>query len=284
MRAAQKLINGEYVAESGFSKSGHSGVACPMKVEVLGCSGGIGGGLRTTSILVDDRILIDVGTGIGVLSIEQLKRIKHVFLTHSHLDHTAGLPLFADTVFDSLLEEPLQIYARPETIDALKAHMFNDIMWPNFALLPDAENAVLRYRPIASGEQVSFGNVSLRAVEVHHSVPSVGYCIEANGQVLAFSGDTKTNKTLWPVLNAYKNLKALVIEVSFPNDQSDLAEQSGHYCPVTLARDLEKLEHSPEIWVTAMKPGTESVIFEEVEAAMPGKKINRLSAGDAFEL
>ena len=255
-----------------------------MKVEVLGCSGGIGGGLRTTSILVDDRILIDVGTGIGVLSIEQLKRIKHVFLTHSHLDHTAGLPLFADTVFDSLLEDPLQIYARAETLDALRAHMFNDIMWPDFSTLPDADNAVLRYNEIASGDLVSFGNVALRAVEVHHSVPSVGYCIEANDQVLAFSGDTKTNRTLWPVLNAYENLKALVVEVSFPNDQAELAEQSGHYCPMTLARDLEKLEHSPEIWVTAMKPGTEATIFEELEAAIPQKVINRLHAGDAFEL
>lgn len=284
MLTTRNQVHGDYVAKHGFLPGGDIGVARPMKVEVLGCSGGIGGGLRTTSILVDNRILIDVGTGIGVLSIDQLRTIKHVFLTHSHLDHTAGLPLFADTVFDSLLEDPLQIYARAETIDALKKHMFNDIMWPNFALLPDADSAVLRYNEIASGDMVSFGNVSLRAVEVHHSVPSVGYCIEANGQVLAFSGDTKTNKTLWPVLNSYKNLKALVIEVSFPNDQAELAEHSGHYCPQTLAKDLEKLEHKPEIWVTAMKPGTEARIFEEVEAAMPHQKINRLNAGDAFEL
>lgn len=255
-----------------------------MKVEILGCSGGIGGGLRTTSILVDNRILIDAGTGIGVLSIEQLRSIRHVFLTHSHLDHTAGLPLFADTVFDSLVGDPLRIYARGETIQALQSHMFNDIMWPNFAQLPDPQNAVLKYNVIAPGDVVTFGNVALRAVEVHHSVPSVGYCIEANDKVLAFSGDTKTNETLWPVLNAYPNLKALVIEVSFPNDQAELAERSGHYCPETLARDLQKLDHEPEIWVTAMKPGAESTIFDEVEAAIPGQKIRRLTAGDTFEL
>lgn len=284
MQSARKRIRGDYVAKEGFTPSGHTGVARQMKVEVLGCSGGIGGGLRTTSILIDNRILIDVGTGIGVLSIDQLRNIKHVLLTHSHLDHTAGLPLFADTVFDSLVGDPLQIYARAETIDALKKHMFNDVMWPDFALLPDADNAVLKYNEIASGDLISFGNVALRAVEVHHSVPSVGYCIEANGEVLAFSGDTKTNQTLWPVLNSYKNLKALVIEVSFPNEQAELAEQSGHYCPNTLAADLKKLEHSPEIWVTAMKPGTEARIFGELESAIPHQKINRLHAGDAFEL
>ncbi len=284
MVASCDHLDGNRLEHCALERNGHTGVAETMKVEVLGCSGGIGGGLRTTSILIDDRILIDAGTGIGVLSIEQLRNIRHVFLTHSHLDHTAGLPLFADTVFDSLVGDPLQIYARGETIQALQSHMFNDIMWPNFALLPEPETPVLKYNVITPGELVRFDNVALRAVEVHHSVPSVGYCIEANGQVLAFSGDTKTNRTLWPVLNSYERLKALVIEVSFPNDQAELAERSGHYCPETLARDLEKLEHQPEIWVTAMKPGAESTIFEEVEAAIPGQTIHRLSAGDSFEL
>lgn len=255
-----------------------------MKVDVLGCSGGIGGGLRTTSILVDDRILIDAGTGIGVLSIEQLRHIRHVFLTHSHLDHTAGLPLFADTVFDSLVGDPLQIYGRGETIQALQSHMFNDIMWPNFAQLPEPETPVLEYNIITPGEVVAFDNLALRAVEVHHAVPSVGYCIEANGQVLAFSGDTKTNETLWPVLNEYQQLKALVIEVSFPNDQAELAERSGHYTPATLAKDLTRLNHRPEIWVTAMKPGAENSIFDELEAAIVDREIHRLTAGDTFEL
>lgn len=255
-----------------------------MKVEVLGCSGGIGGGLRTTSILVDNRILIDAGTGIGVLSIAQLRNIRHVFLTHSHLDHTAGLPLFADTVFDSLVGDPLQIHARCETIEALRRHMFNDVMWPDFSKLPYPETPVIEFNVISPGEVVPFDNVALRAVEVHHSVPSVGYCIEANGQVLAFSGDTKTNQTLWPVLNEYDQLKALVIEVSFPNNQAELAERSGHYCPLTLAKDLESLRHRPEIWVTAMKPGAESTIFDEVESAIADRKIHRLTAGDTFEL
>ncbi len=284
MQAQRKAMNGQGLGNAPLGNDENIGVAGPMKVQVLGCSGGIGGGLRTTSILVDERILIDAGTGIGVLSIDQLRDIRHVFLTHSHLDHTAGLPLFADTVFDSLVGDPLQIYGRGETIQALQSHMFNDIMWPNFALLPTEETPVLTYNVIAPGDLVSFGNVALRAVEVHHSVPSVGYCIEANGQVLAFSGDTKTNRTLWPVLNEYENLRALVIEVSFPNDQAELADRSGHYCPATLAEDLKKLTHQPEIWVTAMKPGAESTIFEEVEAAIPQQKIHRLTAGDTFEL
>lgn len=58
-----------------------------MKVRVLGCSGGINQGVATTSFLVDDDILIDAGTGVGDLSLEEMRRIKPVFISHSHLDH-----------------------------------------------------------------------------------------------------------------------------------------------------------------------------------------------------
>jgi ribonuclease BN (tRNA processing enzyme) len=72
-----------------------------MKVRVLGCSGGIGGyHLRTTSMLVDHDILIDAGTGVADLSLAELALIDHVFLTHSHLDHIASLPLLIDSVSD----------------------------------------------------------------------------------------------------------------------------------------------------------------------------------------
>ena len=44
-----------------------------MKLRVLGCSGGIGGRhLRTTSLLVDNDILIDAGTGVGDVSLAEL--------------------------------------------------------------------------------------------------------------------------------------------------------------------------------------------------------------------
>ncbi len=255
-----------------------------MRVKVLGCSGGIGAGLRTTAILIDDDILIDAGTGIGDLSLPELRRIRHVFLTHSHLDHTAGLPLFTDSIFDTLMMRELQVYGRVETLRAIQDHIFNDVMWPDFSMIPSKENPALRYNEIAPGDVIEFDNVALRAVNVHHSVPAVGYLIEANNKVIAFSGDTMTNQTLWPVLNDCDRLEALVIEVSFPDSQEELATMSGHYCPRTLAEDLGKLSHDPEIWVTAMKPGGEDIIFAEVLQALRGRKVQRLRRGDCFEL
>ncbi|MDH3590198.1 MAG: MBL fold metallo-hydrolase, partial [Gammaproteobacteria bacterium] len=91
-----------------------------MRVRVLGCSGGIGQGLRTTSILIDDDILIDAGTGVGDLCLDALSRIRHVFITHSHLDHIVSLPMLIDYNFKRLLTDPLRVYANRQTIDALR--------------------------------------------------------------------------------------------------------------------------------------------------------------------
>jgi hypothetical protein len=112
-----------------------------------------------------------------------------------------------------------------------------------------------------------------------HSVPSLGFTVRNSGGVFAVSGDTKTNETLWPVLNACDDLRVLVIEVSFPDEMESLATESGHYTPKSLTDDLKRLRHEPDIWLTGMKPGEESRILEQVVKAAPGKNIQMLSRG-----
>ena len=102
-----------------------------MKLRILGCSGGIGGDLRTTSMLLDDDVLIDAGTGVGDLSIGALAAIDHIFLTHSHMDHVACVPFVADTV-GWLREKPITVHATRATLDILKEHLFNWKLWPDF--------------------------------------------------------------------------------------------------------------------------------------------------------
>ena len=91
-----------------------------MKVRVLGCSGAIAKDCRTTAFLIDDSILIDAGTGVGDLTLDEMRKIDHVFLTHSHLDHIAALPLMLDAV-GSLRSAPVQIHALSATVEALRA-------------------------------------------------------------------------------------------------------------------------------------------------------------------
>lgn len=250
-----------------------------MRIRVLGCSGGIGAGARTSAMLVDDDVLIDAGTGIGDLDLEDIDTIRHVFLTHSHLDHVAGLPLLVDRVFDEDVGMPLTVYARKETLDAVQAHLFNGVIWPDFGKLPSAENPMLRYQVCSPGDTITIGHRDFHAVEVMHSVPSLGFTVQDSGGAFAVSGDTKTNETLWPVLNACDDLKILVIEVSFPDEMKSLAQDSGHYTPKSLIADLMQLRHEPEIWLTGMKPGEEQRIFRQVVKLAPDKNIQMLSRG-----
>jgi len=230
-------------------------------------------------MLVDDDVLIDAGTGIGDLALEDLDSIRHVFLTHAHLDHIAGLPMLVDRVFDENFTEPMTVYAREETLRAIRDHLFNGIIWPDFTRLPSAENPMLRFRVCSPGDTVTIRHRDFYAVDVMHSVPSLGYTVQNAGGAFAVSGDTKTNETLWPVLNACDDLRVLVIEVSFPDEMEQLAAEAGHYCPRTLTRDLERLNHSPEIWLTGMKPGEEDTILQQVIKAAPDRNIHMLSRG-----
>ena len=230
-------------------------------------------------MLVDDDVLIDAGTGVGDLELEDIDTIRHVFLTHAHLDHIAGLPMLVDQVFDENFTMPLTVYARAETISALQDHLFNGVIWPDFAELPSVENPMLRYHVCSPGDTITIDHRSFHAVDVDHSVPSLGFTVQNSGGAFAVSGDTKTNETLWPVLNACDDLRLLVIEVSFPDEMKDLAQESGHYTPRSLIEDLRRLRHDPEIWLTGMKPGEEQRIFRQVVKAAPNKNIQMLSRG-----
>ena len=162
-----------------------------MKIRILGWSGGIGGRhLRTTSILVDHDILIDCGTGVADLSIAELAQIDHVFLTHSHMDHIACLPLMADTVGD-MRNRPLIVHALPATEEILRAHVFNWAIWPDFTEIPTPERPCLRFEPIAVGQVVDLQQGRrLVPLPANHAVPAVAYQLDSGRASLVFSGDT----------------------------------------------------------------------------------------------
>ena len=140
-----------------------------MRFEVLGCSGGIGGNLRTTSFLVDDDVLIDAGTGATDLSLTQLAKIDHVFLTHSHLDHIAAIPWIVDTV-GSARDKPLVVHALDATIKALKEHIFNWRIWPDFTQIPTADQPYLKFESMTIGAAVKLGARTIIAVASNHVV------------------------------------------------------------------------------------------------------------------
>ncbi len=254
-----------------------------MKVRVLGCSGGVGIGLRTTAIIIDDDVLIDAGSGVGDLSLAEMSNIRHIFLTHTHMDHFAFLPLLVDSIFDSI-KEPIVVHAQASTINALKAHIFNWTIWPDFAELPTKQSPVMRYKIMEPGEILTIKDRDFEMIEVNHIVPGVAYRVEASGGAFAYSGDTTTNDNLWDKLNACKVLKFLIIETAFANSELELSKKAGHYTPQLLAEDIKKLHHNPKIYISHTKPGQEDKIVSECRQAMSSRNIMRLNGGQVFEL
>lgn len=253
-----------------------------MKLRVLGCSGGIGGNLRTTSFLLDHDILIDAGTGVSELSLTELSLIDHVFVTHSHLDHIACLPFMVDSV-GFMRDRPLTLYATEDTLDILRQHLFNWKIWPDFSEIPNAQQPFMRYQPIELGEVIALNGRKITAIPANHVVPAVGYHLDSGSASLVFSGDTTTNDALWKVVNNIENLRYLIIETAFSNSDKELAVLSKHLCPSLLGEELVKLKREAEVFITHLKPGEVEVTMQEVESCVRGLRPKMLLNNQEFD-
>jgi len=253
-----------------------------MKIRILGCSGGIGGDQYTTALLLDDDILIDAGTGVGRLSIEALARIDHVFITHSHLDHIASIPLMVDTV-GRMRDKPLVLHATAATLSILRGHIFNWEIWPDFSRIPNPVAPYMRYETIAIGKPVQIGERRITALPANHVVPAVGYQLDNGVTSLVYTGDTTANDALWEILNGIDNLRYLIIETAFSNQEREIAVLSKHLCPSMLQEELRKLKRPVEIYITHLKPGEDALIMREIEACIGEYQPRRLVNDQVFE-
>lgn len=253
-----------------------------MKLKILGCSGGISSNLRTTSMLLDNDILIDAGTGIGDLSLTELSMIDHVFLTHSHLDHVACLPFLVDST-NIMRDKPLTVHATEETLEILRQHLFNWKLWPDFTRIPDEHHPYMCYQRIEVGHTVELGGRKITPLPAIHTVPAVGFHLDSGEASLVFSGDTTVNDALWDELNQIKNLRYLIIETAFSNAERELAVLSKHLCPSMLAEELMKLKLRPEVYITHLKPGEIELTMQEVAECVHGLSPVMLHNGQVFE-
>ncbi|MDX8386578.1 MAG: 3',5'-cyclic-nucleotide phosphodiesterase [Gallionella sp.] len=235
-----------------------------MKLRVLGCSGGIGGNLRTTSFLLDHDVLIDAGTGVGELSLSELSMIDHVFVSHSHLDHITSIPFMVDSA-GFMRDKPLTVYATDETLEILKQHIFNWEIWPDFTEIPNANEPYLRYQSIELGKAVMLNGRKVTPVPANHVVPAVGFMLDSGKASLVFSGDTTTNPALWEMVNKISNLRYVILETAFSNSEKELAEVSKHLCPSMAAAELANLKIDAEVFITHLKPGELELTMREID-------------------
>lgn len=242
-----------------------------MKLRVLGCSGAIAQGCRTTAFLLGPQLLVDAGTGVGELRMDELLAIDHVLLSHSHLDHIAALPLMLDAV-GAHRQRPLQVWALPETLAALRAHVFNDIIWPDFTRIPTPAQPFVQLHSLAVGQRLQLAGLEVQVLPARHSVPAVGYAVRGAKGWWVYSGDTGGEEpAFWQRVQALRQdggVAALFIETAFSNQEQALARKSGHLAPASLARELQQLGSGADfpVYITHAKPRESQRIMREVQA------------------
>jgi len=253
-----------------------------MKLEVLGCAGGIGGREQaTTCLLIDDDILLDAGTGLARLELARLRRIRHVFLSHCHLDHVAGLALLLDAVAGKG-DAPVTVHATGATIDALRAHLFNWTLWPDFTQIPSAAAPTLRWQPLTTDAPLALDGRQISAHPVNHVVDAVAYWVHNGHRGFLFTGDTATVPALWQRFGADSRLQRVIVDCSFAEAEHELAARSRHFSPRALAADLRRMPAAVEFLVFHLKPGQEQRIMDELTSADPQHRYTALASTDIF--
>lgn len=233
-------------------------------------------------MLVDHDMLIDAGTGVGDLTLTDLLKIDHVFLTHSHLDHITSLPFLVDTV-GPMRDKPITVYCTEATRRILQDHIFNWKVWPDFTQIPSREEPCLRYSTLEVGESKTLDGRCITVLPANHVVPAVGYRLDSGEASLVFTGDTTVNDALWNEVNKIENLRYLIIETAFPNTEKELAIASKHLCPSMLAEELAKLKRPTRIFITHLKPGAGTLTMQEVEESAEQYNPRMLSNGQVFK-
>ena len=256
-----------------------------MKIRILGCSGGLGPGRRTTSFLVDDELLIDAGSGLEQLDMEQLLRIRHVLITHAHLDHILGLPLMLGTIYERH-QVPVRVHALAEVLTALQQHVFNWTLWPDFTCLP-RDKPILELVPVEMDRSHRVGEYEVVPLPVTHPTPSAGFWVKgAEGSSFAFTGDSGFHPPFWQRLNVYRP-QLVIADVSFVADSADLAVDSGHMVVDQLGQVMAMLEYQPEIRATHFKVGQEERLvrlLEQFKYEESGVAVRPLRQGEEFDL
>lgn len=232
--------------------------------------------------VVDDRVAIDAGSLAMSASNIQREQIREVVLTHAHLDHIAGLPLFLDDLF-SILDRPVRIHATAEVIDVLERDIFNWSIYPKFSELSNENGAILEYVPFEAGSEFHAGHLNVRAVNVNHRVPSVGFIVSDGQTTFAMTGDTAGMDGFWDAVNSGPAPDALLIECAFPDELTDLADVSHHLTPARMRRELEKFRHSEtRIYVINLKPMFREKVIMEIEA-LALRNLEILEIGKVYE-
>jgi cAMP phosphodiesterase len=254
-----------------------------VKIRVLGAFGSEGQGQRPSAFLVNDRVLVDAGSVPGALTVDEQRDIEHALLSHAHLDHVVGLAFLTDTLATGQRQQRVVATGTAPVVDALRAHVFNNTLWPDFSAIPTPERAVLGYRTLPEEVESRIGDFWVTPIPVDHTVHAVGFLIHNGETGFVYSGDTGPTERIWRAARELRELKAVVVETAFPSRLESLARASKHLTPALLAREMKKMPGHLPLWIYHIKPPFLDETVEELQKLDAGR-IQVLEQGKTYTL
>ncbi|MEW6736650.1 MAG: 3',5'-cyclic-nucleotide phosphodiesterase [Acidobacteriota bacterium] len=236
-----------------------------MKIQLL--SGGGAYDLQQqylTSFVIDGELAVDAGALPLALSRSNQLCIRNIIITHSHLDHLVGLPLMLDNIFTEM-EHTIRVYAIEETVEALRNHIFNNDIWPDFSSFKNSHGVNLQFEVIEPRQTLEIGRLRVKAIPVNHTVPTAGLIVEDGRVAIAISSDTCETDELWMVARSTVNLRAAFIECSYPNRLSHLAAKYGHLSPQSMLEQARKIGRRVPVYAYHIKPAQMAEVLDELE-------------------
>lgn len=233
---------------------------------LLGSSGGKSKARHTMCIYLPESLLLDAGN-IFALNGERLLKIEHVVLTHSHLDHLVDIPFLIDYTY-TLREKPLKVYGLPQTLESLRRNIMNWDIWPEFGALklPTTGEYAVEYVEILPGKEYKIDDYTIIPVESRHTVPTISLIVKKKGRGMVYTSDTYRNPELWQIIDEDREIKVVLVDVSFPSYMSMVAQASMHNTPHSLKEDLSILTRRDlRVYAVHIKPAHEAEVLEELK-------------------
>lgn len=193
-----------------------------------------------TSYLINDVVAIDAG-GVGFFGLPQSQaRIQHVFISHTHIDHIASLPIFVENAYEGK-SDCVTVHGNAEVLDCLQRDIFNGRVWPDFIALSRTQTPFLKLSCLDERKPVTVAGLTITPISVDHVVSTFGFIIDDGQVAVAIPSDTGPTEEFWHVVNQTPNVRAVFLEAAFPNSMLWLARISKHLTPSQFGEEMRKV-------------------------------------------
>jgi len=258
-----------------------------MKVQLLPSSinddGTASQGQRLTCFVVDDSVAFDAGSLAFACTNLQRQQIRDAVISHTHLDHIAGLPIFIDDLF-ATLTEPFRIHCTTEMFEVLESNVFNWDIYPRFSELTNVYGNVLEYSLVEPQNAFKVKHLEVVPVTVNHNSPSLGFLVSDGKVSVGITGDTSETSEIWNVFSECENLAAVFVECAFPDEMGKLASDSHHLTPARLASELAKLrDRKYPVYVSNIKAMYREVVVRQLDD-LKLSDLNILEVGKSYAI